>query len=183
MSSSCRLQVQRIRTCVAYLAVVTVVCVVSGNEAAAQAGAAAKSYTWGKIDPKFNEYRYVTSQKLIKEQVLLGRQSLAANQTALDDWYRNYVIQMMLTEENMRDLSELRESLMKDLAKTQNAGVHQYLVSLLYDEATKIVLGDYHPAVEYNAMLIIGDLNQTESRMVSGERYPSVRLGRVHSTS
>ena len=44
---------------------------------------------------------------------------------------------------------------------------------------TKIVQGSFHPAVEHNAMLIIGDLNDTEYRMLVAERYPAVRLGRA----
>ena len=75
----------------------------------------------------------------------------------------------MATEELLGDIFEKRDMLAKDLEQATDAALHQYLLDLAYDEATRRVTENYHPYVRYNAMLIIGNLNQTESRIAGGD--------------
>jgi len=135
-------------------------------------------FTWEKIDPIYTDYRKLNPQKMIKTSVLLGQQNLATNQTVIENWYRKYVFAAMSSQEHLGDSSALREDVAKDLRNARGA-THQFLLDLVYDEATTRVTGNYHPAVRYNGMLIVGNLNQTEARIVGSDRYPPVRFAKA----
>ena len=79
----------------------------------------------------------------------------------------------------MGSIRERRDELIKDMEMATDPTVHQFLIDVAFEEATKRVSGNYHPAVRFNAMLIVGDLNQTESRISGTERYPAVRLAKA----
>ncbi|MHB0957283.1 MAG: hypothetical protein ACYC0X_24670 [Pirellulaceae bacterium] len=143
----------------------------------AQAAPAPDAYTWDSIGAEFAAPAAVNTQKGAKDQVIYGRSSFAANRPLIDSWYRSYLFPSMATEDQLGEISEKREMLAKDLEMTSDAALHQYLTDLAYDEATRRASGPYHPFVRYNAMLIVGlNLNQLESRLVGGVRYPAIRL-------
>ena len=136
----------------------------------------AVDYTWENVDAAYSDQRAVSTQKVLKDQVLLGRSSFGSNRAAVESWYRKYLFPAMASVDRLGDLYDNRESLNKDLeaAGRTDQATHQFLVDLAYAEATKLATGNYHPAVRFNAMLMIGSLNQVESRMT--ERLPAIRL-------
>ncbi|MHB8970852.1 MAG: hypothetical protein ACYC3X_15155 [Pirellulaceae bacterium] len=160
-------------------------CVLTGSLFAAcqsqpawgQAAPAADSYTWDTIGAEFATLAVVNTQKGAKDQVIYGRTSFSANRPLIDSWYKTYLFPSMANAELLGEISEKREMLAKDLESTTDATLHQYLTDLAYEETTRRATGNYHPFVRYNAMLVIGlNLNQLESRLVGGVRYPAVRL-------
>ena len=153
-----------------------------GRFAIAQA-AATKTYTWDTIDSAYSEQKDVNAARNIKDQVIMGRASMAANQAAVENWYRKYLFPAMASKDHLADLRDDRDSLvhrdLENVALMGDQATHQFLVDLAFEEASKRVTGDYHPAVRFNAMLIIGDLNQTEARLIGTDRYPAIRLAKA----
>jgi hypothetical protein len=138
----------------------------------AQAGAGAPAYTWDTIDPAFADPKEVVARRGEKDQVIFGRVGYSDR---FDAWYKNYLFPSMATEELLGDIYEKRAMINKDLEQASDS-VHQVLLNLIYPEATRRVTENYHPSVRFNAMLIVGDLNQTEAHVVGGARYPAIRL-------
>lgn len=109
-------------------------------------------------------------------QVLGGALPLNDNKAAFDFYY-NKILLPSFTQTHESSLSSLpdeRQKLFRDhLEKSApNQDVHRYLVDLIYDAMVPVVQDNYHPAVRYNAMLIISGLNDTDS----------VRVGAVKLT-
>ncbi len=102
----------------------------------------------------------------------MGRASNA--RATLDGWYRTYLFPAMASQELLGDMQSNRSSIEKDLALCADAAMHQMVVDIVYEEATKRASGNYHPAVRFNALLVIGNLNQEEDR--TQQRLPAVRL-------
>ena len=151
----------------------------SGSISPVPVHAAAKTYTWEKIAPAYSKRTTVTNQRVLKQDILMGKASLSSQQAVFDNWYRKYVFPAIASKDQLGELHQLRDSISKDLAMCQDANVHQYLVNLVYDEASRRVQGNYDPKVRYVALLIIGDLNSTEERLVGGDRFPPVCLPRA----
>ena len=143
-------------------------CLLSSTQASAQ------TYTWEKIDPAFQQQTTKSAKMGLKTQVIMGNAGLASNRDSFDDWYRKYLFPAMSSLEYLGDLRSNRDSLMKDLERASDSTTHQVLLDLAYEEAVKRATGDYHPAVKFNALLILGQLNQVELRRA--ERLPPVRL-------
>ena len=109
--------------------------------------------------------------KLTKDSVARGQADFASNREALDRYYSKYLFPLMtqtkaiprVTSDPLGDLDVHRRTLLMDLKTTKSADFHAYLLKRVYD-AMKFVVEkqSYHPAVRYNAMLILGELNQKE---------------------
>lgn len=136
-------------------------------------------FQWDTLDAAYSDARQVSAQLGTKTNIVMGRAGLASNQATLEDWYRKYLFPAMAAQDRLGDLADNRDSLMKDLERAADATIHQLIVDIAYDEATKRVTGNYHPIVRYNALLIIGGLNQTEQRLVGTDRYPAIRLAKA----
>ncbi|MCB9941000.1 MAG: hypothetical protein H6823_22425 [Planctomycetaceae bacterium] len=106
-------------------------------------------------------------------KVLAGRiPADDAGKKILDEWYVSYFLPSFTLAENRGQLPELRQALVnKDLrsARQPAALAHVRTQVLKYMTAFVQSPGNYrfHPAVRYNAMLVIGDLNRVEY----GARY------------
>ena len=98
-------------------------------------------------------------------RVLAGRSPVNEN---FDKWYKFFILPRMTRYEPIADtvpnplgqLSEWRYEFYQDLRiAAKNEVVHGRLNNLVFDYMSEVVKENYHPAVRYNAMLIIGDLN------------------------
>ncbi len=138
----------------------------------------AQAFTWDKIDPAFEKRTArSTNVELLKMQIVMGKARLSSNRQAFEDWYRTFLFPAMASRDHLGDMHSNRESLTKDFERTVDPATHQALLDIAYNESVKRATGNYHPAVRYNALLIIGDLNQVEFRR--SERLPPVRLAKA----
>src|SRR6478609_4764404 len=79
------------------------------------------------------------------------------------EFYLGYLYPMMTTEEGLRTIGKDRQDLLRDLALSKNTDAHREVVEFTLPAMTKIVQDPaYRPAARYNAMLIIGSLNDVE---------------------
>jgi hypothetical protein len=105
-------------------------------------------------------------------RTLNGDASLSENQN-FDSYYTKYLFPLMtLTDEKeLDDLTKRRSQFLRDhLAYCNNPDVHQHLVDLTFAEMKKIASDDFHPAVRYNAMYIISQLNTQEASRVGANK-------------
>ena len=100
-----------------------------------------------------------------------------ANRAKFDGWYNQYLFASMTQPENFATLDIARQRFLRqDLGFAKNQAVHDYLLkNLTLPLMTKIVRENYHPAVRYNAMLIISHLNIVEVA-TTGQRVPPIPL-------
>jgi hypothetical protein len=80
-----------------------------------------------------------------------------------DKYYKSYFLPQWSQVKNIGNLPKLRKQLRNELAKKSLGGlaVHDYLNEIVLEAMKEFVAGDFHPAVRVNAMLMIGDLNQS----------------------
>jgi hypothetical protein len=99
------------------------------------------------------------------------------NRDAFDKWYLGYEFPTLTlyTPEALQDLYEGRKRLIKeDLERATNDAVRAHLVDIAYKFFTEVASEDYHPAVRYNAMLIVGELNKEEANRSGSDQTAPV---------
>jgi hypothetical protein len=90
-------------------------------------------------------------------------------------YYRRFYFPMMTrtSEEDLKGLADERNRFLRDhLENSRSKEAHDVLTALALTELTNVVRGNFHPAVRYNAMLIISSLNDQELVRGSTPRAP-----------
>jgi hypothetical protein len=96
-------------------------------------------------------------------QALRNPGDLAANRGAIDDYFKKYFFPTMTdtSPNGLGQLAKLRDDLFKRYLRSANSKPAQdYITGLTSTTMGLIALGPYHPAVRYNAVLILGELDQ-----------------------
>jgi hypothetical protein len=111
------------------------------------------------------------------KSILRGDTPLTNNEAAFDNFFTRYIFARMtlLSEEELASLPNKRERLFRDYIRPNtsiDAKVHDRLVDLTFRSMKEIATKNYHPAVRYNAMLVIGDLNSREASSSSTNPSP-----------
>ena len=111
-----------------------------------------KSYekTWNKVRSEVTK-------------ILASGKFDAGQQQLLENYYRRWVLPRMTIEENYAQLPKLRNDLAIELRRASSGPPLTTAVTLILETMTKVAKANFHPAVRYNAMLLIGDLNERES--------------------
>ena len=105
-------------------------------------------------------------------QVLAGSQPFSENRTRLDNYYK-YSLFANFSQTHDAALSELpedRNRLFRDHLERATGQVHDYLRDLVFDQMQTFVKDNYHPAVRFNAMLVISHLNDVEASRVGADK-------------
>jgi hypothetical protein len=124
---------------------------------------------WKKL-PVNNELRNdrLDVQNILRDKVFAGGQ-----QEQFENYYRNYFLPRWTLPENLASLPGYRKELRNDLRLGRTGPPHAMLREIAREMLTDLALGaDYHPAVRYNAMLMIGELNQEEPARSGDEPVP-----------
>jgi hypothetical protein len=103
----------------------------------------------------------------INVMLMAGRFDSADNQALFDKFYQDYFLARWTEVKTIANLpayrKELRNSHLGKKSSGGGAQVHDHLNELVLDFMNKLANGPYHPAVQVNAMQMIGDLNSVES--------------------
>jgi hypothetical protein len=168
----------------------TVLCLLPGNPLSAQDAPAAKAPAAAvqyKVLPTHPALSGDTPQaRLVRNRVAgeirqLLRGDLSwdddANKSKFNAWYGQYVFAAMTQPGNFATLDVTRQKFLRqDLGTAKVQAVHDHLAKqLTLPQMTTIVRGNFHPAVRYNAMLIISSLNNVEVP-TTGQRVPPIPL-------
>jgi len=82
------------------------------------------------------------------------------NKKALDDYFTKYYFPSMTLPSKLGGLGKRRENLLKLLRSTKVPAAQSHLTDLTLKTMRVIARGNYHPAVRYNAVLILGMLDE-----------------------
>jgi len=129
----------------------------TGYDAPPDAKPAAAASFKRQIREKRNEVR----QSLLESDLSFNKE----REAAFDKWYLGYEFPTLTlyTPEALKDLYEGRKRLFKEeLERANNTQAREHLVDLAFKFFKEVAREDYHPAVRYNAMLIVGELNARE---------------------
>jgi hypothetical protein len=92
-------------------------------------------------------------------------------QLAIDGYFNNFEFKVLTqsTPEDLEQLPKRRFDLFKlYILQVKNSENHKKLIDLTLAMMQQIVMNNFHPLVRYNAMLIIGELNEQEVLRVGG---------------
>lgn len=92
-------------------------------------------------------------------------------QLAVDGYFNNFEFKVLTqtTPDDLEQLPKRRFDLFKlYILQTKNSENHKKLIDLTLAMMQQIVMNNFHPLVRYNAMLIIGELNEQEVLRVGG---------------
>lgn len=84
------------------------------------------------------------------------------NEGLLKGWYENNILAQFTHAKSMGDLSTQRLTFVNELStRCQNDAIYQHIVNnVVLPQMQTFITGNFHPAVKYNAMLIVGQMNQ-----------------------
>lgn len=97
--------------------------------------------------------------------ILRGNLPLSDNRTAFEYFYQRHYFPMLTqtNEKALEDLPAERHRFFRDhLEQCKDPEVHQHLVDMAFEAMKGIVRDNFHPAVRFNAMMIISQLNDSE---------------------
>jgi uncharacterized membrane protein YgcG len=96
---------------------------------------------------------------------------LGASQADVEKYLKGYYLPTMslFTADALKELGKSREQLFKLLQQVPNAGTRDYINEIIFTYARGMARGNFHPAVRYNAVLMLGDLDQ---QLASGTTPP-----------
>ncbi len=117
---------------------------------------------YSKISPKMD----LRASKKLKSKVSTAMRNNAAfgadGKESIDRYYKTYYFPMM-TQTSPQDLTRLgksREDLIKQIRSTSVPAAQQHLTELTLKYMRGMSRGNFHPAVRYNAALLLGMLDQ-----------------------
>lgn len=147
--------------------------------AAPKAAPAAVQYeTIPLLEAIFKDGKETEATKKINRlarEVVNGQQPLAQNESSFDKYFTMYEF-AKLTQTDDKSLARLpkdRAAFMRNwVTQVKRPDVHDHMVQLTFRSMKDIVTKNYHPAVRYNAMLIVGDLNSQEPVFTGSTSVP-----------
>ncbi len=129
-----------------------------------------KPETPGQFAIRINKFKSEMNKHL-RSELPLGQ----AEQLMVDNYFNGYEFRV-LTQTSPEDLAQLPERrfdlFKRYILQVKQADNHQKLIDLTLNMMQQIVLEEFHPVVRYNAMLIIGELNEQEVLRVGATPLP-----------
>lgn len=116
-----------------------------------------------KTIPMSVEKSEASRMRIAAETAMRGAAGLGAAEKDVDTYLKKvYFAQMtQYTDTALAELGPARERIFKQLIpQAGNAATQQYLIDLTFNVARVLARDNYHPAVRYNAVLMLGDLDQ-----------------------
>ncbi len=107
--------------------------------------------------------------KLVRD-VINGQAQLSQNEASFDKYFTLYEFPRMtqIDDKSLARLPRERAAFMRNyVTLVKRPEVHDRIVQLTYRSMKDIVTKNFHPAVRYNAMVIIGELNSQEPNFLT----------------
>lgn len=150
--------------------------------APAAAAAPAGNYTVIPISEKmFANGRETSAAQTLGRNVakVLSGEMALGDEPFFDNYYTRHLF-AMYTQTDAKSLAKLPKErsnfLRNHIQRTRRPEIHDHLVQLTFRSMKDIVTNNYHPAVRYHAMMIIGDLNSKEMTTPGPNGTPPVPL-------
>ncbi len=141
-----------------------------------------RRYSVDKIDAKLQEERAIKKMHGNVSKVLSGSIPMGTGKALLDGYYDGYFLPALTDVGRGDKLGALRLELQRDLANYRSTEARAYLLKKVYDKALSIAGGrKYDPKARFNALLLLGDLNEREAQLRGGNPTPPLPWGKVFS--
>ena len=124
-------------------------------------------------DPKASK----ATERKIKTAASDARKALANgpfDQAAFTSYYTTYFFPRMTRFDpvSLGSLANSRQDFLRRLQASRNPPAKGALNTLTLNEMSKLITGNFHPAVRYNAMLLVGALNAREGKSTNPAQEP-----------
>ncbi len=142
---------------------------------------AAQPYAVEVVDERLQEPKAAKRYHTNVAKVLIGSLDMDAGKKVLDVYYKRYFLPAITDPANYGGyFGDLRIELQKDLANARSQDARVYIIRTMYGGCSKIADDKkYDPASRYSALLILGDLNETEAVLRGGTAVPPVPYGKI----
>jgi hypothetical protein len=119
---------------------------------------------------KYQEHRFEEPSGQIRGQVFRDiRSGSIGNEKQFDDYWK-WLLSQFTWPEKRGELHNLRTELKRPLIQSRSGVPHDRITNLAFNFLSRIADNEqYHPAVRFNAVLVLGDLNTDEGRISSKE--------------
>ncbi len=110
-------------------------------------------------------YKHLSSSRRQVEGILKGTTPLQGNEEKFNAYFKEYVFAQMAPSDPQKlseignDRADFRKRYLSSRVLVNRAATER-LNSLAMETMTEIIEGNFHPGVRYNALLLIGDLDQ-----------------------
>ncbi len=136
------------------------VCVATFLTSALTLAAPATAQQFEVIKPKITA-RQAKAMRGQAAQAMRDSASFQTNKQVLDDYFNKFYFPQMTLPAQLGQLGKARESLFKQFIRPARVpAAQQHLTNLTLKAMRVIAQGNYHPAVRYNAVLILGMLDE-----------------------
>ena len=138
--------------------------------------AASPTYLQLKLDPKYGDSKTLSNLKKAKQNVITGKMTLSEGKEFLDQFYAEYVLRAMTRHANLGRVADMRLGILKDLARTRSPDVRTYVLGKVFNKRiwARINAKNLHPAVRYNLLLLLGQLNEREAELRGSNKQPPI---------
>ena len=128
-------------------------------------------------DLRNNQARIKDLQR-IKNRIISGGSPF--NKADLDRYYQGYLLRVFTHTNQLGTLAQKRQEILGDMARARGEASN-HLRGVLKGYLAKYVTNfrgmnlpqPIHPAVRFNAMLVLGDLNRAEKNIGAGRKHPT----------
>ncbi len=97
-----------------------------------------------------------------------------SNKANFDQWFKGYYFATLTHPEHLSEWPKRRQEFLKRMEQTNAPDVHEHLRTLTRQVMLTIVKGNFHPVARYNAMLFLGQLNDTEATLIGQKKSPPI---------
>lgn len=124
----------------------------------------------------FNERSLVQTRGHIRK-ILIGSEPLQGNEDRFRDFFQRGLFAQMTRSEYLGQLADLRQDFLRQYVRaTKVPAVYNELNQITLKAMPVFIAGSYHPAVRYNATLILGELDQKPAVEFGPDKGPPVPL-------
>lgn len=100
----------------------------------------------------------------LKQRVITGSSPFEENRAQIEKWYKNFLYSFTKVDE-LQKLAQKRDDLRKELKTTKTPALRTMIMDMTYTNMKGIVTStkyNFHPTARINALMMLGELNQTE---------------------
>ncbi len=111
------------------------------------------------LEPKINLNKSKVMSRAVAK-ALKNSAAFQANSKVIDDYFNNFYFRRMTLPTMLGELGKSREDLFKLIRSAKVPAAQKHLTQLTHNAMRAIAKGNFHPAVRYNAVLILGMLDE-----------------------
>ncbi len=143
--------------------------------------AVAQSYTVESVDERMQDPKAAKRYHANVAKVLIGSLDMDSGRKVLDVYYKRYLLPALTDPANYGAYyGDLRIDMQKDLANARSQDARVYIIKTIYSGCSMIADdAKYDPAARYNALLFLGDLNESEAVLRGSTAVPPVPYGKI----